>query len=166
MKNFKKYPFLLILISSLSAFGIMSSACGGSAAEAIDQSIRQAEDALARGDMQVAESVSSKILGTGNETGLTATQLARLSMVYMQLADGTRNSDYTGRANDLYKKAYDVDADSAARYYNNVRADLQQHVELLSKLNAPEGKNIYPYTEHDYIPGESDSLPSDVILSE
>lgn len=161
MKKFKKYSLLLI-----SLFGIMMPACGGSSAEAVDQSIRQAEDALARGDMQVAESVSSKILGTGNETGLTATQLARLSMVYMQLADGTSNSDYTGRANDLYRKAYDADADSAAAYYNNVSPDLQQHVELLSKLNAPEGNPLDPYADHDYIPGESDSLPSDVVISE
>lgn len=134
--NIRKIANLLILLTSVAMW-----ACSGGGATGIEESLRQAEEAVAQGDMQVARSVSDHIIGDENLSQLSAVQLARLSMVYMQLADSDNDGASTATAADLYNRAYKADADSAELFYTGVSPEQMQHVaamsSLVSNLNHP-----------------------------
>lgn len=135
--NIRKTVNLLILLLSAS----MWSCTGGGSAAGIEESLRQAEEAVTLGDMQVARSVADHMTGDEILSQLSAVQLARLSMVYMQLADNDNDGTSTATAVDLYNRAYKADADSAELFYTGVSPEQMQHVaamsSLVSNLNHP-----------------------------
>lgn len=126
-----KISFLAVIAAALS---ISLGSCTGSAD--IESQIRSAEMAVAQGDMTAARSVAAHIVDKENLYTLPASQLARLSIVYMQLSDydtdESENSVSTAAA--LYRQAYEVDADSAALYFSVVTPDKQPYVQMLSTL--------------------------------
>lgn len=113
----------------------LAMACG-SGASSFEDSLRQAEAAVASGDMSAAQSATEHLVGDENLSQLSATQLARLSMVYMQMADSIDQGDITDRATDLYDRAYKANADSADFYYQSIEPDRMQYVALLTTRSA------------------------------
>lgn len=117
------------------AFAVIITGCGGQmSTESIEESIRQAEEAVAMGDMAAAQSVASYI--TADTNLLSATQMARLSMVYMQMADSIDQEGNTNIAADYYDMAIHVDADSANIFYQNIEPGRLQYVETLANHSA------------------------------
>lgn len=99
-----------------------------------DEALRDAEMALAQGDMRAAGSVADHLIGDRNLSGLTPRQLGRLSLIYMQLADSSDQSDHVSSATACYRKAYEINRDSAAAFYNNVAPEHTSHVMMLSNI--------------------------------
>lgn len=119
-----------LIAAAVIAAGSVSCSSGVDAEAALQQS----EMALARGDMQVASSVAAKLSDGENLSGLTAAQLARLSMVYMQLADEDEQADEASKAADCYRRAFKANADSAAAYYTALPSEKAQYAMMLSAI--------------------------------
>ena len=67
---------------------------------------------------------------------MTSVQLARLSMVYVQVADSLDQEGNTNRAADFYDMAYKANSDSAEAYYRSVEPSRLQYVETLANHSA------------------------------
>ncbi len=121
-------------MAALAAMCLAFSACSGSSD--IESQIREAEMATAKGDMTAARSVASHLVGNENLSDMPASQLARLSIVYMQLADtdSTDIQSNVSTAAGLYRRAYETDADSASLYYSTLPPDKLPYARLLSIL--------------------------------
>lgn len=152
---------LLALLCPLLA--TVASCTTGGKNEAIDD-LREAEAAIALGNMEAARSVASKVIGDENLNKLSATELARLSLVYMQIADSTERESSIAQATDLYRKAFDVNADSAATYYSDVTPEMYPYVTMLKTLVGhldnpynPEADSV-DESMNDMLPDISDSL--------
>lgn len=158
MKLQRLKPLKFITITVLS---FILAACSGSA-ESLERSLREAEAAVAQGDMEAARSVSEHLAGDDNLSQLSASQLARLSIVYMQMADIENSEQNTLKAADLYRRAYKADPDSAGAVYTGLPADQLQYVATLESLenhrNNPVDMSSFA-DDHDIDPGENDILP-------
>lgn len=121
-------------MAALAAICLAFGGCAGSSD--IESQIREAEMATANGDMTAARSVASHIVGNENLSDMPASQLARLSIVYMQLADtdSTDIQSNVSTAAGLYRRAYETNADSAASYYSTLPPDKLPYARLLSIL--------------------------------
>ena len=108
--------------------------CSGSAEDITESALREAEMAIAQGDMTAAESATKHIVGNRSLEDLTPRQLGRLSMIYMQLADVDDKGDHVSHATDCYRTAFAADSDSAAAFYNNVAPEHTAHAMLLSAI--------------------------------
>lgn len=131
--------FLNILTSIASAALIMlvASSCNGPVSlESIEESLRSAESAIAKGDMKVAQSVACNISDSLTLDRMSVNQLGRLSMVFMQVADSLEQSANTETATDIYDRAFRTDADSARNFYNSIEPERMQFVETLTASSA------------------------------
>ena len=122
------------ILATLMALVISCS--GNRSVESLEESIRQAERAVAKGEMTAAKSVSDKILGEENLSRLSPSQIGRLSMVYMQIADSLDQPANTDTAADLYERAYKINADSAETFYQTIGPERLQYVAALSARSA------------------------------
>lgn len=131
-------PFLHILTAVLSGMTLLAAAsCNGPASvESIEESLRNAENAIAKGDMKVAQSVASNISDSLTLDRMSVTQLGRLSMIFMQVADSLEQSANTETATDIYDRAFRTDADSARDFYNTIEPERMQFVETLTASSA------------------------------
>lgn len=118
-----------------SAILILSAAysCGNSTTD-IEQQLQRAEMAVAQGDMTAARSAAEHLIGDDNLSTLPASKLARLSMVYMQIADSMDQDSNVAIATDLYRRAYEANPDSAAMYYSQISPEHMQYATMLSTL--------------------------------
>lgn len=101
-----------------------------------DTELQAAEMAIATGDMDAATSVADHLSDGKNISGLSAKQLARLSIVYMQLADSIDNSNNVSSALTVYRKAYEADRDSADAYYSALPSEKAQYSMMMANLVA------------------------------
>ncbi|MDE6382948.1 MAG: hypothetical protein K2K79_01200 [Paramuribaculum sp.] len=132
---------------------LLTASCGLTSGEVVDN-LRDAEQAIARGDMKAAQSAGDYILGDENFSGLSASQLARLSMVYMQLADSVDQTSNIRKAADLYDRAQSLDADSAAEVYNNLPPDQLQYYAAMSEYSASRKSPV----SLDSLPEEDEAM--------
>lgn len=108
--------------------------------------LRQVEAAIAQGDMKAAHSVADKILGQGSIETLDAVDLARLSVVYMRMADEEAdNTALVATAADLYRRACQANADSAEAYYSSLSPDDEAlAVQLFHIVAATDSAGVIP----------------------
>lgn len=86
--------------------------------------LRNVEQALAQGDMTAARSVAEKLIAGNSLDKMSATELARLSMAYMEMADREEdNTALVATAADLYRRACRENADSAALFFRSLPHD-------------------------------------------
>lgn len=113
---------LSIIIATFAAVIIAS--CSGNADKG--EQVREAEQAVIDGDIIGARDMADRLVADSNLDDMSATGLARLSMVYMQVADEENdNSALVATAADLYRRACRADADSARAYYASLPPDKQ-----------------------------------------
>ncbi len=118
-----------ILIIALVA--ALVCACSSSSPEAIDERLGMAASEVTNGDATQAKSLCDEILAINT---LSATQLAQLSLLYMQLSDRDDVEDNTAIAYQCYRNAFKADADSAAAFYQNVGPSDVRYVQMLTVL--------------------------------
>lgn len=134
----KRYGLQLFI---LSLTVVLAAACSGAMSrESVEETIYQAETAVAMGDMAAAQNAVSYI--TVDTNLLTATQMARLSMVYMQMADSLEQETNTNIAVDFYDMAFRTDTDSASLFYRGIEPERLQYVETLSNHSANRANPI------------------------
>ena len=110
--------------------------------------------ALVQGDVDSACSMANKITQGKNLSGLTTSQLGRLSLVYMQIADTTEPEENISKATELYRTAYATNPDSALIFYTNVERDHLSHAMMLASIvNSMESLDL-----------EVDSIPFGEII--
>lgn len=112
-------------------FCLLAMSCGPGN---IDTEIQSAEMAIARGDITAATSIANHLCDNRNLSDLSAKQLARLSMVYMQLADSADVDSNVATAADLYNRAYEMNADSAESYFASLPSDQIPYAMILSSI--------------------------------
>ncbi|MBD5422036.1 MAG: hypothetical protein HDR49_03270 [Bacteroides sp.] len=159
MKLFTKTLFA----AALAAVATLAACSMKASVESIESSLREAEDAVAVGDMASAESVASYLTNDPALPGaMTSVQLARLSMVYVQVADSLDQEGNTNRAADFYDMAYKANSDSAEAYYRSVEPSRLQYVETLANHSANRANPV----DISNLPDEmSDSLHNEESAS-
>lgn len=122
--------FILIVSSILLTIGASSCRHGD-----IAEQVSAAEMAFASQDVAQTRRICDDIVGkTPHDGSIAATELARLSLLYMQLYDRTDDSDALEQATRCYREAYKTNADSAAYYYSNLPVELDKYAISLSTL--------------------------------
>lgn len=148
----KALPILMLICSVSFVAGLFSAACSTRSADEFNSDLRQAEMAVAHGDMKVASSVVESITDGRNLSDLSATQLARLSMVYMQMADESNPEVNTAMATDMYRRAFKASPDSAEAYFSSLPFDKMQYANMLhtltNSIDSPQ-KEIRGYNAPD-----------------
>lgn len=138
----------LLLFILTATLALIAGACSATTDDQIETELRTAEMAIARGDMKAARSVASHLSDGKKLTGLSSRQLGRLSLVYMQLADQEDQAENVSSAIGCYRKAFEVDSDSATEFYNNVAAEHTPRAMVLRALthaqdNAADSLSAY-----------------------
>lgn len=123
------------LLSAALVSILTFTACTTGTTADIADSLRQAEIAIARGNIADAQHAGKYLSNPGLTAMMDASQLARLSMVYMQLADSIDQLENLHRATDLYDMALKANADSAAQVYNNLPPDQLQYYATMAELS-------------------------------
>lgn len=103
----------------------------------LEDELRNAEMSIANGDMQAAASATEHIVGNRNLSDLSARQLARLSIIYMQMADSLDREDSVGQATQCYRQAYEANSDSAITFYSGLNPDKMRYAVMLRALATP-----------------------------
>lgn len=134
------------LIAAIGAMIAMLPACSGSTAEGVEHDLQQAEMAVAQGDMRAARSVADHLTHGRDYVDLSPRQLARLSLVYMQIADNGDAGSNVSMAADCYRKAFEADRDSAAAFYSNVKPE---HIPYAVMLTSIVKSLDNPYTDFE-----------------
>lgn len=136
---------------------LLTAACSQITREEIETSLREAEMSVASGDMEVATSVGRHLMSDDNVKHLSATDLARLSVMYMQMADNGNADENTDVASDLYNKAMAVSADSVSAYFQSLPSDKMQYVDMLQAISDidHQHREIPEYAEVDTLPLDS-----------
>ena len=107
--------------------------------------IAAADNAIADGDNNLARQICDKLLDK-NGSSLSATQLAHLSLLYMQLADASDDSDGIDRACRCWRDAMNLNTDSAMTFYRSVPVEQQRNVILLAAI-------VHTFDRADQMPG-------------
>lgn len=119
--------------SLLSATVVCLSACGGHSGAEIDKSLDAADAYLADGSLADARRTADAIY-SADTTVMSARQMGRLSLVYMQLSDRSDDPTTVGQAIRCYRLAYRAGADSAAAFYTTLPVDLDPYGILLAEI--------------------------------
>lgn len=115
--------------------------CGGESS--VDKSIGDAEIALIENDYGSAATTAEKIAATAGEPGyMTARQAARLSIIYMQLADHANEDTNTAIAVNYCREALKENSDTAEAFYAQLPPDQIAYgrtlMALVQNINNPE----------------------------
>lgn len=124
------FPLALTLLASVMT------ACSGNTD--VDETLRTAEMAIARGDMTAATSVARTLTDSTSLSKLSPRQLGRLSIIYMQLADSVDNVENVAIATDAYRRAFNADSDSADEYYSSLNSDKLPYSMMLQALTGSQ----------------------------
>lgn len=107
-------------------------ACGNSS---ISEQVASAEIAFAGDDVAATRRICDEIVGEHTADGaIMATELGRLSILYMQLYDRTDDADALDRATQCYRLAFEQNADSAAYFYSHLPVDQDKYAISLAGL--------------------------------
>ena len=152
------------LATAIIGLAMATAACSGGSEASRNEAISAAEEAMTRGDNEAAKASADDILDSG-DAQLTATQLGRLSIIYMQLSDIDEMEDNTAVAFQCYRNAFKANADSAAAFYASITGDGQRYTQMLEALKSmienPDKNNI------DEMPDDADgsTLSTDTIIT-
>lgn len=141
---------ILAGITALMAI-IIAAACTGNDTRRFDDDLREADMAVAEGDMTAASSIARR-LSDEHIDALTARQLCRLSILYMQISDNGNQSENISRATDCYRKAFETDPDSARDYYRQLGPEQTANAQMLATIAGSIGSNPTEEAETDTIP--------------
>lgn len=116
----------------LSLLALVLTACWHSS---VGERVATAEAALAMDDFASVRSICDEIICENDESdAISATELGRLSIIYMQLYDRTDDAVALDAATQCYRRAFAVDADSAAHFYTNIPVEMDKYAMSLATL--------------------------------
>lgn len=136
------------IILTLAAMCMAITGCRNPYTPADD--IATAEQALNIQDYELARSICETFT-TDSTTGLTVTDLCRLSIIYMKLSDVENTEINTATATQCYRNAMKADSDSATLYYNSLSIDEARHVEIMSQIDRILNGSSNYYIDQDSV---------------
>ena len=125
MYSIVRYCIPLLMCSVMAA-------CGNSS---VSEQVASAEMAYAADDVMATRRICDDLVGEHVAQGsMVASELGRLSILYMQLYDRTDDADALDQATKCYRMAFEQNADSAAYFYSHLPVDLDRYAMSLSGL--------------------------------
>ncbi|MDE6430446.1 MAG: hypothetical protein K2K65_04680, partial [Duncaniella sp.] len=101
------------------------------------------------------------ILEQKDRAGMEATQMARLSILYMQLNERTDDPNDVEYAVQCFRDAYKINSDSAKAYYSSLPYDQEKYAMTLSTIvHTLDNPKDIP-DEHDCDPTEEEMKQMD-----
>lgn len=114
---------------------VVSGCTGGSPSDDLDA----AHSLLEAGDVKSAQEICDDLLARSDSNDIGVSNYGRLSLTYMELAEQADQDDNIVNATLSYYRAYNIDADSAAAYYNALTGDDAMRYSMLATIiNSPE----------------------------
>ncbi len=144
------FPFLCVVL-------LMMASCSDNS---IDKNIDAAENALANNDVVLAQKICNSIAEKDSLNDLSTTQLCRLSILFIELAERGDDGSNVGVAANCYHRAISQHRDSALSYYQSLPEDRMNLVHLLWVLDRPRNSETDGDKDIDSNVEESDSLVS------
>ena len=122
----------LIRLLPAAVILVLASCSGGGS---VSERVADAEMAYAAEDVALTRRIVDDIVSDPTAKGsITATELARRSILYMQLNDRTDDHEAVDLAADCYREAYRANPDSAACFYTHLSSDDQKYVMVLASI--------------------------------
>ncbi len=113
--------------------GTVAWSCGGESS--VDRSLSEVETAITENNYAAASKIAEGISTSTGEPGyITARQAARLSIIYMQLADHENEDTNTAIAVNYCREALKENTDSAEAYYTSLPTDQTAYVSALMAI--------------------------------
>ncbi len=142
-----------LILSLLLVAALFLVSCDGG--KSIADKVADAELAMSEEDVASTRSIADDILShRPNNGGISATELARLSILYMQINERTDDSESVELAADCYREAFEANADSAAAFYHNLPVDQLKYAMVLASIvhsaDKPDGIDGYPDESLEY----------------
>lgn len=122
---------LIHITLSIIAFAFMCS-CHGD--HSISEDVSTAELAMATNDVEATREICDNLFGNEDKSAISATEWARLSILYMQLNERTDDPEVIEYAAQCYREAFRNNADSARIFYENLPVDDDKYVMTLSSI--------------------------------
>lgn len=140
------------LLIPLAAAAMMLTACGSGN---ISERVSTAEMALAAEDVEMTRKLCDDIMADSVAKGsITATELARLSILYMQLNERTDDHEAVELAANCYREAFKANADSARHFYETLPIEDVKYAMTLSSIvqsmDNPSQIDEYPDESQEY----------------
>lgn len=123
-----------ILFIALTTFICAAiTACGPEPSTA--EILSTAEQAIETHHYSTAQKISDELFEHADEKQMTASELGRLSLLFMRLSENGREQENVCQAAQCYLKAFATNADSARAYYSALPLDASCHVEMMASLS-------------------------------
>lgn len=154
-----RHTFSLTILSILLFIGI--SACSGSKGKKPAANVDNIETLISKGDFTTAREMADQLCND-TVTGLSSTELCRLSIAYMKLTDNfdpDNNTDITAMATRCYRMAINSDSISATSFYAELPLDESTYVDLMSKLDLQMSADHNTYLDEES--SETEYHPAD-----
>lgn len=146
MISFMKRLFSLVALSIM--IGCMVVSCND--VKKTNERIATAETAIAEQDFQAGKRICDEILGDESDESLSATDYARLSILYMQFYENTDDSNALDRAVSCYHHGMEINPDSVKYIYASLPAEDHKYAFALSMI--VEGMENTTDESHDNDP--------------
>lgn len=101
----------------------------------VDQNIEAAEFSLSNNDFGEASEICYKIAARDSLNDLTTSQLCRLSIIYMRLAENRDEDVNVAMATRCFHMAMEQDSLEASGLYNDMPIDDQHWIHFLTEMN-------------------------------
>lgn len=121
---------LIIYLAAALALGVASACTQG---ESVSDRIIAAEDAVSAGDDIAARDLCDRLL-KDDHSPLAVEQLGRMSMVYMRLAEASDDTENIDLAARCFRRAFQLNADSARAFYSSLPHDQDRYVMQLASI--------------------------------
>lgn len=91
---------------------------------------------MSRGDVMAARDLCDRVLRADKDahSALAVNELGKLSILYMRLAEAGDDTDNIDLATKCYRRAFEINADSARRFYTTLPHDDDRLAIQLSSL--------------------------------
>lgn len=121
-----------LLAAFAVALPLSFSSCGE--AHTVNEQVATAETAMAEQNYEAGRRICDGLLGEQDKNVISAAEYARLSILYMQFYENADDSEALEMAVECYRKARELDADSAMAVYATLPADEHKYAYALSMI--------------------------------
>lgn len=125
--------------------------CAASCSQSVNEDISTAELAMNDSQFDLATQICDGIVSDHSLETLDASQLVRLSILYMRLDEKVETGDNATKAANCYRAAYEVNADSAAYYFSSLPTTDLSLVQTLNQLVGRSATDIVADDEIEHI---------------
>ena len=139
------------LFSCIICGALSFNSCGGS--DSIAERISAAELALANENVDATRQLCGEIIGQKDRQSVEAKQMARLSILYMQLNERTDDPEDVEYAVQCFREAFKINADSAKAYYSSLPVEQDKYAMTLATI-------VHTLDNPREIPADNDCDPT------